>query len=28
MTKPRRINWIGHVASMGEVRNAYRMMDG
>jgi hypothetical protein len=26
--KSRRMNWAGHVARMGEKRNAYRLLDG
>jgi hypothetical protein len=26
MTKPRRMRWAGHVARMGEKRNAYRIL--
>jgi hypothetical protein len=28
ITKPRRITWAGHVARMGEKRNAYRLLVG
>jgi hypothetical protein len=28
MIKPRRMRWAGHVARMGETRNAYRMLVG
>jgi hypothetical protein len=28
MTKLRRIRWAGHVAHMGEKRNAYRVLVG
>jgi hypothetical protein len=26
--KPRRMRWVGHVARMGEKRNAYRLLVG
>jgi hypothetical protein len=26
MIKPRRMRWVGHVARMGEKRNAYRLL--
>jgi hypothetical protein len=28
MIKSRRIRWVGHVARMGETRNAYRILVG
>jgi hypothetical protein len=28
MTKPRKMRWTGHVASMGKKRNAYRILVG
>jgi hypothetical protein len=28
MIKPRRMRWAGHVARMGEKRNAYRLLVG
>jgi hypothetical protein len=28
MVKSRRIRWVGHVARMGEKRNAYRILMG
>jgi hypothetical protein len=28
MIKPRRVRWVGHVARMGEKRNAYRILAG
>jgi hypothetical protein len=28
MIKPRRMRWAGHVALMGEKRNAYRILVG
>jgi hypothetical protein len=28
MIKPRRMRWVGHVARMGETRNAYRILLG
>jgi hypothetical protein len=28
MMKPRRMRWAGHVARMGEKRNAYRLLVG
>jgi hypothetical protein len=28
MIKPRRMGWAGHVASMGEKRNAYKIFVG
>jgi hypothetical protein len=28
MIKPRRMRWAGHVARMGETRNAYRILVG
>jgi hypothetical protein len=28
MTKSRRIRWVGHLARMGEKRNAYRLLMG
>jgi hypothetical protein len=28
MMKPRRIRWVGHVACLGEVRNAYKGLVG
>jgi hypothetical protein len=28
MTKSRRMRWVGHVARMGEKRNAYRLLVG
>jgi hypothetical protein len=28
MIKPRRMRWAGHVARMGEKRNAYRILVG
>jgi hypothetical protein len=28
MIKPRRMRWVGHVARVGETRNAYRILVG
>jgi hypothetical protein len=28
MIKSRRMRWAGHVERMGEMRNAYRILDG
>jgi hypothetical protein len=28
MIKSRRMRWVGHVANMGEKRNAYRVLNG
>jgi hypothetical protein len=28
MVKPRRMRWVGHVAQMGEKRNAFRILMG
>jgi hypothetical protein len=28
LIKSRRMRWVGHVAHMGEMRNAYKILDG